>query len=60
MARYIRRHVVLVALIAGLLGSAVGERLGTPNSWLWFTAGAVLGILIVLQRALVRARRRPQ
>jgi hypothetical protein len=58
MARYVRRHVVLVALVTGLLGSAVGERLGTPNSWLWFAAGAVLGILIVLQRALVRAKRR--
>lgn len=60
MIRFLRHHIVLVALAAGLGGSAIGESIGMPNSWAWFAAGVTVGTLWVLSLARRHPRRRPR
>lgn len=51
--RLIRQWLPLAALAAGLVGAAIGELVGQPNSWGWFVAGATVAAVA----ALLQARR---
>jgi hypothetical protein len=48
--RKVKQWLPLAALILGLIGSALGEFAGQPNSWLWFGAGVVVAVVWALLR----------
>ncbi|MBT1679821.1 hypothetical protein [Curtobacterium aurantiacum] len=53
--RTTKQWLPLTALVLGLIGSAVGDIAGQPNSWLWFGAGVVVAVVW----ALLARRRSP-
>ncbi|MDM7891428.1 hypothetical protein [Curtobacterium caseinilyticum] len=56
-SRPVKQLLPLLALVLGLVASAIGERIGQPNSWLWFGGGVVVAVVwAVLVRRNSRMR----